>query len=121
MYHHIRSSEAEEREKYVVKCHNILDYDLIIKNLKMLNECSNISKCSSSYDRHNRVNKINDFIKKLDDDNYKEELVIFKKLIGKNNKFYVSKDKIKHKLSYNEEENINYLYLYIKNNKKEEK
>ena len=114
-------------------------YKNILIILKQLNECSIVSHSSSSYERSVRGSKIMEFIKKLEEDKYLEEANLFKKLIGKNNRFYTSPKRLIHLLTieqfnkikeliesdyfnstfiFSREDNVSYLDLYIKSNKK---
>ena len=117
-------------------------YKNLLIILNQINECSIVSHSSSSYERSVRGYKIMEFIKKLEEDKYLEEANLFKKLINKNNRFYTSPNRLINLLTIEEfnkikeliesdyfkstfifsrEDNVSYLDLYIKNNKKEEK
>lgn len=109
-------------------------YNNLLTILKQLNECSIVSHSSSSYERSVRGSKIMEFIKKLEVDKRLEEANLFKKLIGKNNRFYTSPKRLIHLLDRNQfnklkeliesdyfkstfifkrEDNVSYLDLYI--------
>lgn len=109
-------------------------YKNLLIILNQINECSIVSHSSSSYDRSDRGNKIRDFIKKLEVDKRLDEANLFKKLIGKNNRFYTSPKRLINLLDINQfnklkeliesdyfkstfifkrEDNVSYLDLYI--------
>ena len=142
-----RKYDDIERYGYCTKTYLALwelkwGYNNLLTILKQLNECSNVSHSSSSYERSVRGSKIMEFIKKLEEDKYLEEANLFKKLINKNNRFYTSPNRLIKLLTieqfnkikeltesdyfnstfiFERQDNVSYLDLYIKNNKKEEK
>lgn len=106
----------------------------LLKILKQFNECANISKSSSSYDISTRGGCIRTFISRLEKDGYLYEANLFKKLIGKNNRFYTSPKRLIHLLDriqfnklkeliesdyfkstfvFKRKDNVSYLDLYI--------